>query len=869
MPTDFRGKPARSLGGATRKEETREEVLRKAKEERAARQSAKQQTKAATAIQSAWRGHVARRDFKAGLAAQWVAEFSSTVADTSKQLKAKDVQMRVVAPLLALHLLPPLSPRRQAWLSASGSSSSAPSSMRAAVAGPPPAGGAPLRGSLALLLRSMASTEAASNYSALATEPQSRDWHFQARRVGLLCASVLGSTPSPSTPAVDPLARSAAARTLLVLTDLQTWRWAHSAEERLSAAAACRKLCASLAVGTACFQAVSGCAAVVGVPGNFAGDLQQQEAAQAKVSAASGPLGLLHTAVSVAVNLLMAAASEGSGAADGGSSSPSAAALQVGTLYSQHLLTIPNLVDRLPPPSRAKLAQPALLLPAMEAAAASKGSGVDPSTALWAAANLAALVVGPKPPRGAALSESAVVAGQGPAFVEAYLRAISALVSSAVGSGGGGRAIDPVEALWPLAERSHVSQLLQAGGSGILPPFVSLYRTLLGPRLTASLGPKAAAKALLPFLNCLAFAPTVLRHLWSWLAKLIGMPLEVQAGTTSGWRIESLCGGAEGLHPSKGASLGLFCRLLAHLLLVVDDDDFHNHQDPFSLSVSRAVATALNTLVFCTHVPPAGDQKQAAASSADSMLVEWAPIVLRSLYERDLRRPFCPASLWLAPYATVTQDGDVEKMAKLLLPFGTRPPPSVANFSAPAVVRALVNLAEGGPHSTAAAATSSPGPSAAQVPQRRGTGSATPSQLAALLLAAPHCVPFAQRVEVFRALIASEREKQPRGGALRLKVRRQYLLDDAFEQLGRAGQQLKLRLDVTFVNEQGLQEAGLDYGGLMKDFIEDVIKAGFNPDYGLFSATEGGQFFPGPQVQHRQDLPPPPSPPPPPPPLPP
>uniref|UniRef100_A0A061RFF5 HECT-type E3 ubiquitin transferase n=2 Tax=Tetraselmis sp. GSL018 TaxID=582737 RepID=A0A061RFF5_9CHLO len=34
----------------------------------------------------------------------------------------------------------------------------------------------------------------------------------------------------------------------------------------------------------------------------------------------------------------------------------------------------------------------------------------------------------------------------------------------------------------------------------------------------------------------------------------------------------------------------------------------------------------------------------------------------------------------------------------------------------------------------------------------------------------------------------------------------------------------------------------------MKDFLEEVVRAGFNPDYGLFAATEGGEFFPGPQA---------------------
>jgi ubiquitin-protein ligase E3 C len=32
------------------------------------------------------------------------------------------------------------------------------------------------------------------------------------------------------------------------------------------------------------------------------------------------------------------------------------------------------------------------------------------------------------------------------------------------------------------------------------------------------------------------------------------------------------------------------------------------------------------------------------------MLAEWAPRLLRDLYERDVRRPYCPPALWLGPY---------------------------------------------------------------------------------------------------------------------------------------------------------------------------------------------------------------------------
>ena len=36
------------------------------------------------------------------------------------------------------------------------------------------------------------------------------------------------------------------------------------------------------------------------------------------------------------------------------------------------------------------------------------------------------------------------------------------------------------------------------------------------------------------------------------------------------------------------------------------------------------------------------------------------------------------------------------------------------------------------------------------------------------------------------------------------------------------GDRVKGRLVVSFVNEQGMLEAGLDYGGLVKEFLEKV-----------------------------------------------
>ena len=58
------------------------------------------------------------------------------------------------------------------------------------------------------------------------------------------------------------------------------------------------------------------------------------------------------------------------------------------------------------------------------------------------------------------------------------------------------------------------------------------------------------------------------------------------------------------------------------------------------------------------------------------MLAKWAPLLLRALYEREVRRSFCPRALWLAPYGAT---------------FGPEAggPPGGEAFSAAAVVRAL------------------------------------------------------------------------------------------------------------------------------------------------------------------------------------
>jgi len=78
-----------------------------------------------------------------------------------------------------------------------------------------------------------------------------------------------------------------------------------------------------------------------------------------------------------------------------------------------------------------------------------------------------------------------------------------------------------------------------------------------------------------------------------------------------------------------------------------------------------------------------------------------------------------------------------------------------------------------------------------------------------------------------------------RHGSLRLQIRRQYVFEDAYRQLSlRTADEMRGRLHITFVNEEGV-----DAGGLSREFFGILAKEMFNPNYALFTSTEDGCTF--------------------------
>ncbi|MEW5297235.1 MAG: hypothetical protein WDW36_000459 [Sanguina aurantia] len=125
-----------------------------------------------------------------------------------------------------------------------------------------------------------------------------------------------------------------------------------------------------------------------------------------------------------------------------------------------------------------------------------------------------------------------------------------------------------------------------------------------------------------------------------------------------------------------------------------------------------------------------------------------------------------------------------------------------------------------------------------------------------LLRCAPGLVPFQERARLFQGEVSMDRQvyreaefnsmEQLQEGNRFVTIRRRQLLFDGFDRLSALGEALKGRVRIQFVSEHGEPEAGVDGGGLFKDFLAALMKEGFSTQYGLFLTNPAHQLYPNP-----------------------
>ncbi|KNC97962.1 uncharacterized protein SPPG_06951 [Spizellomyces punctatus DAOM BR117] len=127
-----------------------------------------------------------------------------------------------------------------------------------------------------------------------------------------------------------------------------------------------------------------------------------------------------------------------------------------------------------------------------------------------------------------------------------------------------------------------------------------------------------------------------------------------------------------------------------------------------------------------------------------------------------------------------------------------------------------------------------------------------------ILHSIPFVIPFEVRVGIFREWVRLDRlgnglDDQWLNPAARVTIRRQYVFKDGYTHLNALGSRLKNRVAITFISEQGLVEAGIDGGGVFKEFLTTLCRQAFDLNYGLFQATTDQLLYPSPHSYATQE----------------
>ncbi|XP_060052848.1 ubiquitin-protein ligase E3C isoform X2 [Erinaceus europaeus] len=200
--------------------------------------------------------------------------------------------------------------------------------------------------------------------------------------------------------------------------------------------------------------------------------------------------------------------------------------------------------------------------------------------------------------------------------------------------------------------------------------------------------------------------------------------------------------------------------------------------------------------------------------------------LVKMLKSRDTRRSFCPPDHWLSEQEDIRAD----KVTQLYVPASRH-------------VWRFRRMGRIGPlQSTLDVGLESPPLSVSEERQL------------AVLTELPFVVPFEERVKIFQRLIYADKQEVQGDGpfldGINVTIRRNYIYEDAYDKLSPENEpDLKKRIRVHLLNAHGLDEAGIDGGGIFREFLNELLKSGFNPNQGFFKTTNEGLLYPNPAAR--------------------
>ncbi|ENN81570.1 hypothetical protein YQE_02099, partial [Dendroctonus ponderosae] len=302
---------------------------------------------------------------------------------------------------------------------------------------------------------------------------------------------------------------------------------------------------------------------------------------------------------------------------------------------------------------------------------------------------------------------------------------------------------------------------------------------------------------------------TFLKKLWFAISKK-SADLQINGTSLVSWK---------GCH----TQLSVFCDMFTFYTETLTDKENSDTSETFTSSdlhtmsnLLKRIAVELIEIAF-----PMCRASSVFATPEISHLYQSCINCVKMLYTLDMRKQFCPPGFWTARKIHVSQDLTKKNyLSQVFSPFGG----------------VIKNVHADDEHL----------PPLSTIEQRS----------LAILQELPFLVPFNTRVHLLRDLCRfslGENEYQRMHHDLlhdnTVVIRRNYLYEDSFEKIStKSESDLKHRVRIQFINNIGLEEAGIDGGGIFKEFINEVLKTAFDPNRGFFLMTADNTLYPNPNV---------------------
>ncbi|KAK0207871.1 HECT-domain-containing protein [Desarmillaria ectypa] len=271
-------------------------------------------------------------------------------------------------------------------------------------------------------------------------------------------------------------------------------------------------------------------------------------------------------------------------------------------------------------------------------------------------------------------------------------------------------------------------------------------------------------------------------------------------------------------HAGAWPSLLLLADLYTQALLTMGDDEFFDSsgtRNPLTLDDLTSFSRQLLIIAFTLYWRDDQTRLQKEMVCPDVRCTwegarEKVTKCLLAIHSRDSRKPFVPPEHWLVG-SQIDMNGFIEAAVYEEQALSDDPVPTKA-------------------------------------PTKRQMAHMSPRL--GVLNNIPFAIPFDVRVSIFRNFVLNDSRKHGddlhslRHNRTIVSIRRDHIAEDGFDKLGDAN--LKGHVQITFIDKFGEPEAGIDGGGVFKEFFTSLCKEVFDTDRGLWLANKNNELYPNP-----------------------